>query len=802
VETPPTGYDALLRLDRLPLLADWPAFQDSSYSRRNDNSDEGNFLRVEKDGEQVLVDADGPGVVYRVWSTGVVGRQTSDRCRFRFWFDGEDRPRIDLPARELFGGRGCKYPFVPPLSVTFESGAPGNPAEGPCNLCYVPIPFSKHLKVTGREISFYHVDYLKIDAGAALPSWSPEWAASQKDKHEKAAALFKAVGHDPKPADPDAVTAEARATIEPGKALRLPVDFGGPGVLDAVRLKLAAPTPRVLRGLVLRITFDGAAGPSVLAPAGDFFGSGGGDRRFRSLICGMTADGYYSFWPMPFTRKALVELANDTDTPLEVERFAVTGHPDRGRADNAGFFHARYVQDPNCAPAKDYTALELKGHKGKFVGINCTMQNAGSSRGIFFLEGDEKIYCDGEKWPSRWLGTGTEDYYNGAYFWNHPDKAAMARPLGGLTFLDWGIGRVCAYRWHLTDWISFRDSIRVDQEHGPVSDIATNYQSVAYYYLDSATAQPPLPELKDRALVTTLPPAPLWLGCGLEGTPLFKGKPVVRRPFHDADPAVVGDDGQYFAATIPSEALEVRVAVPGEEKYHGALFLSGGPDYGVVDVVLDGAKVAAFNAYRPEFHPWLEVPLGEHRLAGGTHRLHLQARAKDAAGKAAHLALVAVQLRPTSPMVRTWSSIGTWPCPRQGGWKVPHPPETEQDLEATYEVPGQGKLAWKAVDSETVPFAGDYRVGYGLTYVWSPDERKAACFLGRDDSLKVWVNDAVVFDVWGFSHMIPDSSFCAVKLRKGWNKVLVKNANWSGGFGYCVRFGDPDRVLKYARKPD
>src|SRR6266851_5042455 len=183
-EAPPVGYDALLRLDKLPLLADWPAYQDSSYSRKDDNSDEGNFLRIEKNGEQVMVDTDGPGVIYRIWSTGVVGRQMSDKCRFLFYFDGEEKPRLDLSVPELFGAKGSKYPFVPPLSVTFESGAAGNPGEGPANLCYVPIPFKKHIKITGREIAFYHVDYHKLPADVALDSWTPEWAKSQKEKHE------------------------------------------------------------------------------------------------------------------------------------------------------------------------------------------------------------------------------------------------------------------------------------------------------------------------------------------------------------------------------------------------------------------------------------------------------------------------------------------------------------------------------------------------------------------------------------------------------------------------------------------
>jgi hypothetical protein len=123
------------------------------------------------------------------------------------------------------------------------------------------------------------------------------------------------------------------------------------------------------------------------------------------------------------------------------------------------------------------------------------------------------------------------------------------------------------------------------------------------------------------------------------------------------------------------------------------------------------------------------------------------------------------------------------------------------DTSAVYDVPGRGSLRWRSVDAEAVHFQGDWSVGYGLCYVWSPDDRTVGCFLGKDDALEVWVNDDVVFDKWAWSHLVPDSFFCTAKLRKGWNKLLVKNANWTGGFGYCVRLGDPDRVLKYARQP-
>ena len=110
-ELPPVGFDALLGFDRLPLLVDWPAYQDSSFHRDDINQDAGNFLRVEENGDQVLTDTAGPGVVYRIWSTGVVGTQMGKDCGLRFYFDGEATPRLDLTMAELFGATGSRWPF-------------------------------------------------------------------------------------------------------------------------------------------------------------------------------------------------------------------------------------------------------------------------------------------------------------------------------------------------------------------------------------------------------------------------------------------------------------------------------------------------------------------------------------------------------------------------------------------------------------------------------------------------------------------------------------------------------------------
>jgi hypothetical protein len=793
-ETPPIGFEALLGFDRLPLLADWPAHQDSSYHRGNVNQDAGNFLRVEPDGEQVLVDTDGPGVVYRLWSTGVVGTQMSDRCRLRFHFDGEDKPRLDLSIPELFGDKGSRWPFVPPLSVTFESGRGGG--EGPCNLSYLPIPFARHLKITGRNVMFYHVDYQRLPAGTPIESFSMELVEKHRPSLEKAADLLRAI-----PARPGAEPRERRSlkdfSLAPGETRSIRID--GEGAIAALRAKLARPAPRALRSVVLEVSFEDERSACVRVPLGDFFGSGCGEHRYQSLPSGMTADGYYAYWPMPFRKLALAALRNDGAEPVPVELFEV-GWTAGPQPANSGYFHARYVEDPDIAMGKDYRILETSG-RGKLVGCNVTMQNARGAQGIFFLEGDEKIYADGEGFPSRWLGTGTEDYFNGAYFWNAPDKAAMARPHGGLTFLDWGIGRVCAYRWHLTDFVSFRSNLRLELEHGGVSDWPGHYQSVAYYYLEKPAAQAPLPALAERLPRTPLPPAPPFLCTKLAAPPALAGKALEKRAFHDLDPEYESQDSLLYGRGAVGERAEVPIIVPGDEIYTPVLFLSGGPGFAALSATIDGKPLGEVEARRPAFTPWLTSRLNEVRLAEGRRMLELALKPGEE-GRMLELGLVSVQLKPQSPFVDRWSVVGNWPCPKEGGWQRVNPPEESQDPSAVYTLTGGKEARWQERRGEHVGLSGgDWLVAYGLTFIRSPDDRNVACFIGKDDGLKLWVNGQVAYDENTWSHATPDQFYATLKLKSGWNRVLVKCANWNGGWGFSLRPADPDRKLKFAARP-
>jgi D-arabinan exo alpha-(1,3)/(1,5)-arabinofuranosidase (non-reducing end) len=267
------------------------------------------------------------------------------------------------------------------------------------------------------------------------------------------------------------------------------------------------------RTLVLRAYWDGSDEPAIEVPLGDFFGQGwcAFAQLSSAAIAANPNGGFNSYWPMPFSQNARLTIENLAPEPVIVY-YQVTYETRPDGVENEGYLHAQFRRSNPLAAATPHTILDkVEGH-GKYVG---TYMAWGVNRPGWWGEGEIKFFMDGdEKFPTI-CGTGTEDYFGGAWNFDVPGQGYMqySTPYLGLhqvlrpDGLYYSQQRFGMYRWHLPDPIHFHSDIRVDiQALGWKSGhryqvLQDDIASTALFYLDRpAAARPAFPHVDDLAV--------------------------------------------------------------------------------------------------------------------------------------------------------------------------------------------------------------------------------------------------------------------------------------------------------------
>jgi HEAT repeat protein len=87
---------------------------------------------------------------------------------------------------------------------------------------------------------------------------------------------------------------------------------------------------------------------------------------------------------------------------------------------------------------------------------------------------------------------------------------------------------------------------------------------------------------------------------------------------------------------------------------------------------------------------------------------------------------------------------------------------------------------------------GDHRAAYLRTYVWSEHEQPARLELGSDDGIKAWLNREVIHTNNALRGCGPAQDKVDIRLRQGWNELLLKVTNDGGGWGASARLRGPE----------
>jgi hypothetical protein len=305
--------------------------------------------------------------------------------------------------------------------------------------------------------------------------------------------------------DPTGGNADFRP-LDHGAAITL-LDVKGPGVITHIWFTINSDDRMHLKNLVLRAWWDGESSPSIEAPIGDFFGLMLGEYfNYQSTLLAVAPQKALNcYFQMPFDSAARITLTNEGKVRTNNLYYAVDYTTIAALPPNVGRFHAQYRQAAPCKKSSDTSSKNLSGAdnyvffeatgRGHFVGVTQgVLQNADG----WFGEGDDMIFIDGDPQPVI-NGTGTEDYYNGAWDFYGNAFANMRQGAPYVIDPERTGGRYCLYRWHTESFITFEKSIKVTIEHGHANDRADNFYSVGYWYQTEPHAEfPQLPPPEAR----------------------------------------------------------------------------------------------------------------------------------------------------------------------------------------------------------------------------------------------------------------------------------------------------------------
>jgi len=291
----------------------------------------------------------------------------------------------------------------------------------------------------------------------------------------------------------------------------------GPGVITHIWLTLDSD---FWRKCILRAYWDGSSEPAIEVPIGDFFCNGWGEfaQVNSEMISVNPLGGFNSYWPMPFRSGARLTIENTSSEAVfvyyqvtyEIDDKDLTEKDIEGR----GYLHAQWNRSNPLPELTTHPIVQGVTGAGHYVGTYMTW---GVNSNGWWGEGEVKMFLDDDDEFPTICGTGTEDYFGGA--WDFVIKGegytTFSTPYLGMPQVIRPDGlfvsqqRFGMYRWHVRDAIHFQTSLRVDiqalgwrsrKRYEPLRD---DISSTAFFYLDRPTAERPTPPTHDVMEVQT-----------------------------------------------------------------------------------------------------------------------------------------------------------------------------------------------------------------------------------------------------------------------------------------------------------
>lgn len=312
-----------------------------------------------------------------------------------------------------------------------------------------------------------------------------------------------------------------RLVIESGATTAI-AEIEGAGIIKHIWITISCKDKMIRRNAVLRMYWDGETSPSVESPIGDFFGNGWGEEynfiSFPLAIAPKEGKAMNCYFPMPFSKGAKITVENQSEERIGAFYYYIDYEAYKSIPKDIGRFHAWWNrelteplpdgenewsvlgrQEANTDGAGNYVFAEIEG-KGHFVGVNYYVD---SPSPMWYGEGDDMFFIDGEPWPSSLHGTGTEDFFNSSWC----PKEIYMHPYFGYPRVNDNIGwlgRTHCYNFLIESPIAFKKSLRAGIEHGHNNCLTLDLCTVAYWY--QAEPHKPFPPILSKEKRQNMPP--------------------------------------------------------------------------------------------------------------------------------------------------------------------------------------------------------------------------------------------------------------------------------------------------------
>lgn len=498
----PVGLDAYRQWDLWPLQRIGArAYMRSTYDRRggNEAADASHFLYQLADDDNVTLDVEGAGILYFARYNHWHGSP------WRYVVDGTEHIVQETstadPNKPVAGSVFMpEHLFPRPLTWTWSvtKGA---------DLTWVPIPFEKSFRM-GYSRTHYGTGYYIYHhyvGGAKLSQPIRAWDGKTPPDSD-VLELINRSGSDLAP-QPGSREGRKLNIVQTAGELSIPARGPihvarleqAPSMLRALEFSVPREQALVFGRAQLRVTWDRRPQPSIDAPVALFYGAGTlynrDDREYLvkafPVHIRYTAERVHlaCFFPMPFFRSALIELVNDTGTPISNVRWSVRQQPYKGPRNHVGYFHATYHDHPEPKRGHDLVLLDTReteggGHwSGSFVGTSFIFTHRAA---LGTLEGDPRFFFDDSQTPQAY-GTGTEEWGGGGDYWGGLNMTLpfAGHPVGARNLKEAKNDEDkihSAYRFLLADLMPFGNNAVIRLEHGGENLSTEHYQTVTYWY--------------------------------------------------------------------------------------------------------------------------------------------------------------------------------------------------------------------------------------------------------------------------------------------------------------------------------